>query len=72
MSFIFPLELKGVFRFFYILFCLPFFCWCPCMAINVSVQYDGGFLPDIKLLTQCYYHRGTHLNAIKRFRIFSY
>ena len=26
----------------------------------VSVQYDGGFLPDIMLLTQCYYHhRGT-------------
>ena len=27
-----------------VLVCLPF-CWCPCMAINVSVQYDGGFLP---------------------------
>ena len=27
------------------------------MAINVvSVQYDGGLLPDILLLTQCYYH----------------
>ena len=25
------------------------------MAINVSVQYNGGFLPDIILLTQCYY-----------------
>ena len=25
---------------------LPFF-WCPCMAINVSVQYNGGLLPDI-------------------------
>ena len=37
-----------------VLFCLPF-CWCPCMAINVSVQYDGGFLPDIILLTQCYH-----------------
>ena len=25
------------------------------MAINVSVQYNGGFLPDIMmLLTQCY------------------
>ena len=54
-----------------VLFCLPF-CWCPCMAINVSVQYDGGFLPDIILLTQCYYHRGTLLNAMKRFCIFSY
>ena len=29
-----------------VLVCLPFY-WCPCMAINVSVQYDGGFLPDI-------------------------
>ena len=36
-----------------VLFCLNF-CWCLCMAINVSVQYDGGFLPDIILLTQCY------------------
>ena len=48
-----------------VLVCLPF-CWCPCMAINVSVQYDGGFLPDIILSTQCYYHRGIRLNAIKR------
>ena len=37
------------------------------MAINVSVQYNGGFLPDIMLLTLCYYHRGTRLNAMKRF-----
>ena len=31
------------------------------MAINnnvISVQYNGGFLPDIILLTQGYYHRG--------------
>ena len=29
------------------------FGWCPCMAINVSVQqHNGGFLPDIMLLTQ--------------------
>ena len=37
------------------------FFWCPCMAINVvsSVQYNGGLLPDIMLLTQCYFHRGT-------------
>ena len=54
-----------------VLVCLPF-CWCPCMALNVSVQYDGGFLPDIILLTQCYYHRGTRLNTMKRFCIFSY
>ena len=43
------------------------------MAINVSVQYYGGFLPDIILLTQCYYHNntGTSLNAMKRFCICS-
>ena len=26
------------------------FFWCPCMAINVSVQYNGGLLPDIILI----------------------
>ena len=35
------------------------------MAINVSVQYYGGFLPDIILLTQGYYHRGTRLNTME-------
>ena len=25
------------------------------MAVNVSVQYNGGFLPDIILLTLCHY-----------------
>ena len=41
------------------------------MAINVSVQYNGGFLPGILLLTQCsYHHRGTRLNAMKRFCIY--
>ena len=45
------------------------FFWCPCMAINVSVQYSGGLLSDIMLLTQCYFHRGTHLNAMKKFCI---
>ena len=29
--------------------------------------YNGGLLPDIMLLTQCYNHRGTRLNAMKRF-----
>ena len=34
------------------------------MAINVvSVQYNGGLLPDIILLTQCYLHRG--MNSFK-------
>ena len=46
------------------------FAWCPCMAINVSVQYNDGLLSDIILLTQCYYHRGTRSNAMKRFCIF--
>ena len=50
---------------------LLFFSWCPCMAINVSVQYNGGLLPDIILLTQCYSHRrGTRLNAMKSFFFF--
>ena len=36
-----------------------------CMAIDVvSVQYNGGLLPDIILLTHGYYHRGTRLNAM--------
>ena len=41
------------------------------MAINVNVQYNDGFLPDIILLTQCYLHRRTCLNAMKRFCICS-
>ena len=39
--------------------------WWQCMVIYIiSVQYNGGFLPDIILLTQGYYHRGTRLNAM--------
>ena len=46
-----------------VLFLLSF--WCPCMVINVSIQYSGGFLPDIIiLLTQCYLHiLKSHLNV---------
>ena len=33
------------------------------MGNNVSVLYNGGFLPGIILLTQCYYHRGTRLRV---------
>ena len=29
------------------------------MVINISVQHNGGFHPDIILLTQGYYHWGT-------------
>ena len=50
---------------------LLMFFGCPFMAINVNVQYNGGFLPDIILWTQCYLHRGTCLNAMKRFCICS-
>ena len=53
-------------------FCFVFF-WCPCMAINnVSVQHDGGFLPGIIPLIQCYYHWGTRLNAMKGFVFAAY
>ena len=34
------------------------------MVINISVQYNGGLLPDIILLTQGYYHWGTRLNTM--------
>ena len=37
------------------------------MAINVSVQYNGEFLPDIVLLTLCYYRREIRSNTMKRF-----
>ena len=40
------------------------------MAINVSVQYTGGFLPDIILLTQGYYIRGTHFKCYGRGFVF--
>ena len=47
----------------YVQYCTMLFflvlVWCPSMAINLSVQYDGGLLPDIILLTKCYCHRGT-------------
>ena len=40
------------------------------MAFNVSVQHNGGFLPGIILLIQCYcHHRGTRLNVMERFCI---
>ena len=36
--------------------------WWLCMVINISVQYNGGLLPDIILLTQGCYQWGTRLN----------
>ena len=44
-----------------VLFLLSF--WCPCMAINVSIHYNSGLLPNIILLTQCYLHRGTRFKC---------
>ena len=36
------------------------------MVINISVQYNGGFLPDMILLTQGYYHYwGTRLKIME-------
>ena len=43
------------------------FCLVSLHGVFVSVQHNGGFLLGIILLTQCYYHRGTRLNAMKRF-----
>ena len=34
------------------------------MAIDVSVQYNGGLPPDIILLTQCYDHRGINVLVV--------
>ena len=36
---------------YYIIRCLMN-VWWVCMAINISVQYNGGLIPDIILLTQ--------------------
>ena len=38
--------------------------WWLCMVINISVQYNGGLLPDIILLTQGCYQGGTGLNTM--------
>ena len=42
------------------------------MVINISVQYNSGFLPGIILLTQGYYHHwGARLNTMQWLRIYS-
>ena len=55
---------------YYIVFVL--FCFLSGVPVwrLVSVQYNGGRLPDIIMLTQCYYHRGTRLNAMKSFFLY--
>ena len=37
------------------------------MAIDIGVRYNVGSLPDIILLTQGYYHWGTHLKCHEEF-----
>ena len=37
---------------------------CLVSAVDICVQYKGGLLPDIVLLTQGYYHWGTRLNTM--------
>ena len=45
---------------------------CKCFLFANYQQHNYCmFLPGIILLTQCYYHRGTRLNAMKRFCICS-
>ena len=40
------------------------------MVINISVWCHGaGFLPDIILLTQGYYHWGTRLNNMYQYQV---
>ena len=63
------LKVPAMYYIISVLFLL--FVWCACMEINVSVQYNGELLPNIILLTYCYYHRGTRLNALKEFCICS-
>ena len=38
--------------------------WWLCMVIDISVQYSGGLLSDIILLTQVCYQWGTRLNTM--------
>ena len=38
--------------------------WLRMVINNISVQYSGGLLPDIILLTQGYYQWGTRLNTM--------
>ena len=47
--------------------------WCPCMATNVSVQYNGGLLPDITVDPMIFPigEPVYQVNAMKRFCICS-
>ena len=54
------LQLPCVMVYYIVSGVLLMFFWCPCMAVNVSVQYNGGLLPDIILFKK-------NLNASKPF-----
>ena len=54
------------------------FCFVSCLVSlhgdqcrKCTARRNGGFLPGVILLTQCYYHGGTRLNVIRRFCICS-
>ena len=53
-----------VFVFVKVLFGVP--AWRLKIKVT-SAQHNGGILSDVIVLTQCYYHQGTRLNAMKRF-----
>ena len=60
-----PYLIRAMYFVLYIVFVL--FGVPARMAISISVHFNGELLPDIILLTQCYHHRGTRLNVMKRF-----
>ena len=41
------------------------------MVINISARYNGGFHPDIIMLPQDYYNRGTRLNTMEWLCLYS-
>ena len=45
--------------------------WAHDAHYVVIYLHNGGFFPDIIMLTQLNYPRGTRLNAMKRFCIYS-
>ena len=47
-----------------------YFVFAVFLVINVSVHYNGGLLPNIILVTQCYYRTGTPLNVMKSFFLY--
>ena len=51
------------------MFLFNVFVW---FFMSLHVEHNGGFLPGIIMLTQCYYYRGTPLNAMKRYLFAAY